>query len=93
MGGCKGKGNVNEKGWDLEEEEMRELRLFLQWGGMNGNGVVEVEEEDLCMEKTDGWTGFGFGSLNRYGLTVVRASVGFKSLALIYFFRNKKYPN
>jgi len=30
MGGCKGKGNVNEKGWDLEEEEMRELRLFLQ---------------------------------------------------------------
>ena len=27
---------MNEKGWDLEEEEMRELRLFCseEWNGM-----------------------------------------------------------
>lgn len=30
MGGVRGDGNVNEKGWDLEEEERREWRLFLQ---------------------------------------------------------------
>lgn len=30
MGGVREKENVNEKGWDLEEEERRELRLVLQ---------------------------------------------------------------
>lgn len=28
MGGVRGKGNVNEKGWDLEEEERRVEDVF-----------------------------------------------------------------